>query len=45
MAGYVATWAGGSGDTQGPQAAGAAQVYPSSCEAAGPDYAGAAAGG
>ncbi len=44
MAGYVATWAGGSGETQGPNAAGAAEVYPASCEAAGGDYAGAAPG-
>ena len=44
MAGYVATWAGGSGDTEGPNAAGAADVYPASCTAAGGDYAGAAPG-
>jgi hypothetical protein len=40
MAGYIATWAGAQGETEGPNAEGAAQVYPSSCEAAGPDYAG-----
>jgi len=45
MAGYVATWAGGAGETQGPKAAGAAEVYPSSCDAAGGDYAGVAEGG
>ena len=41
IAGYVSTWAGGSGVTQGPNAATAAAVYPASCEAAGADYAGA----
>jgi menaquinol-cytochrome c reductase cytochrome b/c subunit len=44
MAGYVATWAGGSGETQGPNAATAADVYPASCTAAGGVYAGTAAG-
>jgi menaquinol-cytochrome c reductase cytochrome b/c subunit len=39
MAGYVATWAGAQGETPGPNADGAAQVYPSSCETAGGDYA------
>lgn len=41
IAGYVSTWAGGSGVTQGPNAATAAAVYPASCKAAGADYAGA----
>jgi menaquinol-cytochrome c reductase cytochrome b/c subunit len=44
MAGYVATWAGGSGETEGPNAAGAAATYPASCTAAGAEYAGAATG-
>jgi mono/diheme cytochrome c family protein len=41
IAGYVATWAGGSGETKGPNAAGAAAVYPAACTAAGAEYAGA----
>jgi mono/diheme cytochrome c family protein len=41
IAGYVATWAGGSGQTKGPNAATAASVYPAACTAAGPEYAGA----
>ncbi len=44
IAGYVATWAAGSGETPGPNAAGAADTYPASCEAAGGEYAGAAPG-
>jgi mono/diheme cytochrome c family protein len=40
LAGYVSTWAGGSGDTPGPNSSGAASVYPAACQAAGPDYAG-----
>ena len=41
MAGYVATWAGASGETKGPNAPSAAATYPASCTAAGPEYAGA----
>jgi menaquinol-cytochrome c reductase cytochrome b/c subunit len=41
VAGYVSTWAGGSGETKGPNAATAASVYPAACTAAGADYAGA----
>ena len=44
VAGYVSTWAGGSGETKGPNAPTAAEVYPASCTTAGADYAGAAAG-
>jgi menaquinol-cytochrome c reductase cytochrome b/c subunit len=40
MAGYVATWAGGSGTTPGPNASTAASVYPAACTAAGGVYAG-----
>jgi mono/diheme cytochrome c family protein len=41
IAGYVATWAGGAGETKGPNAATAAAVYPAACTAAGGAYAGA----
>ena len=40
IAGYVATWSGGEGETPGPNAASAEQAYPAACEAAGGEYAG-----
>jgi mono/diheme cytochrome c family protein len=40
MAGYVSTWAGGKGQTPGPNASSAQATYPASCQAAGPEYAG-----
>ena len=40
MAGYVATWAGASGENPGPNASTATAVYPGQCDAAGGDYVG-----
>ena len=43
LAGYVATWAGATGTTPGPNAASAKDVYPAACAKAGGLFAGTAA--
>ncbi len=44
IAGYVSTWAGGEGETPGPNAASAEGKYEAACKAAGPEYAGGGGG-